>query len=65
MCHSYGKKEYRNNRIFYLHAKKSNLVFWYLSLTDTQLREWNIFSLSAVHPYSNCLSVLLPSSASV
>lgn len=49
---------------YILHSQKSNLVFQYLSFTDTRLREWNILSLSAIHPYSNCLPILLPSSTS-
>lgn len=33
----------------------------YLSFADTGLRERNIFSLSTVHPYRNCLPLLPPS----
>lgn len=43
-----------------LRARKFYFGFQYLSFTDARLSEGNIFSLSTVHPYGNCLLILLP-----
>lgn len=47
------------------HIGIQQIYFSYLSFTDTWLRKWNIFSLSAVHPYGNCPHILLPTSISL